>query len=54
VGKIFVDGRYFDCGGFNHKATEFAARKKAQTFKVSGAEIKEVGIWEGSEEFGKD
>jgi hypothetical protein len=33
---------------------ECAARKKAQTFKVAGVEIKEVGTKEGSEELGKD
>jgi len=42
------------CGGFNHRAAECAARKKAQTFKASGAEVKEVGTKEGSEESGKD
>jgi hypothetical protein len=29
-------------------------KKKAQTFKASGAEVKEVGTKEGSEESGKD
>jgi hypothetical protein len=52
--KRFADGRFFYCGGFNHRAAECAARKKAQTFKASGAEIKEVGTKTGSKESGKD
>jgi len=52
--KRFADGRCLYCGGFNHRAAECAARKKAQTFKAAGAEIKEVGTKEGSEESGKD
>jgi len=52
--KRFADGRCLYCGGFNHRAAECAARKKAQTFKASGAEVKEVGTKEGSEESGKD
>jgi len=51
--KRFADGRCLYCGGFNHRAAECAARKKAQTFKVSGAEVKEVRTKEGSEELGK-
>jgi hypothetical protein len=52
--KRFADGRCLYCGGFNHRAAECAARKKAQTFKASGAEVKEGGTKEGSEESGKD
>jgi len=52
--KRFADGSCLYCGGFNHRAAECAARKKAQTSKVSGAEVKEVGTKEGSEESGKD
>jgi len=52
--KRFADGRCFYCGGFNHRAAECAARKKAQTFKAAGAEVKEVGTKGGSEESGKD
>jgi hypothetical protein len=52
--KRFVDGRCLYCGGFNHSAAECAARKKTQTFKSAGAEIKEAGTKEGSEESGKD
>jgi hypothetical protein len=52
--KRFADGRCLYCGGFNHRAAECAARKKAQTFKAAGAEVKEVGTKEGSEESGKD
>jgi hypothetical protein len=29
----FADWRCLYCGGFNYRATECAARKKAQTFK---------------------
>jgi len=52
--KRFTDGRCLYYGGFNHRAAECAARKKAPTFKESGAEVKEVGTKEGSEESGKD
>jgi len=52
--KRFADGRCLYCGGFNHRAAECAARKKAQTFKAAGAEAKEVGTKDGSEESGKD
>jgi len=52
--KRFADGRCLYCGGFNHRAAECAARKKAQTFKAAGAEFKEVGTKDGSEESGKD
>jgi len=52
--KRFADGRCLYCGRFNHRAAECAARKKAQTFKASGAEVKEVGTEEGFKESGKD
>jgi len=52
--KRFTDGRCLYCGGFNHRAAECEARKKAQTFKAAGAEIKEVGPRTGSEEWGKE
>jgi hypothetical protein len=52
--KRFTDGRSLYYGGFNHRAAECAARKKAQTFNAAGAEIKEVGTKEGSEESGKE
>jgi len=52
--KRFADGRCLYCGGFNHRAAECAARNMAQTFKVAGAEVQEVGTKEGSEESGKD
>ena len=52
--KRFADGRCLYCGGFNHRATECAAGKKAQTFKADGAEGTEVGTVEGSKESGKD
>jgi len=52
--KRFADGRCLYCGGCNHRAAECAARKKAQTFKAAGAEVKEVGTKDGSEESGKD
>jgi len=52
--KRFADGRCLYCGGLNHRAAECAARKKAQTFKAAGAEVKEVGTKDGSEESGKD
>jgi len=38
--KRFTDGRSLNCGGFNHRAAECAARKKAQRFKAAGAEVK--------------
>ena len=52
--KRFADGRCLYCGGFNHRAAECAVRKKAQTFEVAEAEVKEVGTKDGSEESGKD
>jgi hypothetical protein len=52
--KRFGDGRCLYCGGFNHRAAECAARKKAQTFQTAEAEVKEVGTKEGSEESDKD
>jgi len=52
--KRFADGRCLYCGGFNHRAAECAAKKKARTFKAAGAEVKEVGTKDGSEESGKD
>jgi hypothetical protein len=52
--KRFADGRCLYCGGFNHRAAECAARKKAQTFKAAGAEIKEIRTKEGSKESGND
>jgi hypothetical protein len=52
--KRFVDGRCLYYGRFNHRAAEYVARKKAQTFKAAGAEFKAVGTKEGSEESGKD
>ena len=52
--KRFADGRCLYCGGFNHRAAECAARKKAQTFMAAGAEVKEVGTKEASEQSGKD
>jgi len=51
--KRFADGRCLYCGGFNHRVVECGARKKDQTFKASGAKVKEVGTKEGSEESGK-
>jgi hypothetical protein len=52
--KRFADRRCLYCGRFNHRAAECAARKKAQTIKTAGAEVKEVGTKEGSKESGKD
>jgi len=52
--KRFADGRCLYYGGFNHREAECAALKKAQMFKAAGAEVKEVGTKEGSEESGKD
>jgi hypothetical protein len=52
--KRFVDGRCLHCGGSNHRVVECAARKKAQTFKAAGAEVKDIGTKECSEESAKD
>jgi len=52
--KRFTDGRCLCCGGFNHRAAECAARKKAQIFKAAGAEVEEVGTATGPEESGKE
>jgi hypothetical protein len=51
--KRFADGRCLYCGGFNHRAVDCAVRKKARSFKVAGAEVKEVGK-EDSTEKGKE
>jgi hypothetical protein len=52
--KRFADGRCLYCSGFNHRAAECVARKKAQTFKAAGAIAREVGTKEGSQKLGKD
>jgi hypothetical protein len=52
--KRFADARCLYCGWFNHRAAECAAGKKAQMFKVAGAEIQEAGTKEGSKYLGKD
>jgi len=52
--KRFADRRCLYCGGFDHRTAECAARKKPTTFKVAGAESKEIGTKEGSKESGKD
>jgi len=52
--KRFTDERHLYCGGFKHRVAVCAARKKAQTFKAAGAEVKEVETKERSEESGKD
>lgn len=52
--KRFPDGRCFQCGEFNHRVAECAAREKAHRLKATGAEVKEVGTGTGSEGSGKD
>jgi len=52
--KRFADGGCSYGGGFNHISAKRAARKNAQTSQAAGAEIKEVGSKERSEESGKD
>jgi len=52
--KRFTDGRCLYCGGFNNRAAECAARKKAQRFKAAGAEVKDVETGTGSEESRKE
>ena len=54
IARRFADGRCLSCGEFNHRAAQCAARKKAQTFKVAGAEEEQVGTGTGSEESGED
>jgi len=46
--KRFTDGRCLYCGGFNHRAEECVARKKALTFQAAGAEVEEIGTGTGS------
>jgi len=53
-GKRSVDGRCLYYGGLNIWATDCAARNKAQTFKVAGAEIRVFGTRPDSEEFRND
>jgi len=50
----FTDGRCLYCGGFNYRAAEYVARKKAPTFKAVEAEMKKVGNGPGSEVSGKE
>jgi hypothetical protein len=52
--KRFADGRCLYCGEFNHRAAECAARKKAPTFKASGAEVNDVGTKDSSKESEKN
>jgi len=52
--KRFADGRCLYCGGCNHRAAEYSATKKAQTFKTAGAGVQDVGTKEGSEESGTE
>jgi translation elongation factor P/translation initiation factor 5A len=50
MAKQFADGMYFNYGGFNHRAAECAARKTAQSGKVAGVEVQNVGTGTGSKE----
>jgi len=52
--KRFTDERCLYRGGINHRVADCAARKKAQTFKAAGAEVKEVGTRTSSKEPGKE
>ena len=47
--KRFADGRCLYCGGFDHRPAECAARKMAQMFTASGADVIEVGTIEDFE-----
>lgn len=47
--KRFTEGRCLYYGVFNHRAVDCAVRKKAQTFKVAGGEIKDGETGTGSE-----
>jgi len=49
---MFAYGMCEHCGGFNHRAAECMARKKAQTFMAAGEAEMEVGPKECSEESG--
>jgi len=52
--KRLADGRFLYSGGFNHRAANCAARKKALMFKAGGAEVKEITTRTGSEDSGND
>jgi hypothetical protein len=52
--KRFADGRCLYRGGFTHRAVDCAVRKKARSFKVAGAEVKDTGEKGNSEEKGKE
>jgi len=52
--KWFAHGRCLYCGKINHRAAEWAARKKAQTFEVAAAGVQDVGTGTGSKALGKD
>jgi len=50
----FTDRRCLYCGGFNHTAAEWTARKSAQMVHTAGAEVNEVGTRSGLESKGKE
>jgi len=52
--KMFAEERCLYCSGFNHRAAECMARKKAQMFMPAGGENTELETKEGSKESGKD
>jgi hypothetical protein len=54
MAKRFADGRWLYCGGFNQRAVDCAVRKKARSFKVAGAEVKEVEGKEDPKDKGKE
>jgi len=46
--KRFANGTWLYYGGFVQRVAECAGRKKAQMFKVAGAEVQTVGTCNGS------
>jgi len=48
--KRFADGRCLYSGGFNPRAAECVAWKRAQELKAAGAQLYEVATWPGSDD----
>jgi hypothetical protein len=52
--KRIPDGRCLYCGGFKHRAVNWAVRENARPFKTAGADAKEAGGNEHSKGEGKE
>jgi len=48
----FVDAWCLYCAGFNQRVAKCTARKKSQTFKATGADVKDIGSKDSCKELG--